>query len=356
MSKKLKIFISILVVLGFLVGTAGVVFKAYYSKLNYQKADSSVISSEEKEIYNKEQQDQNLIDSDESIIKEMENEILENIQSNSTEIPYNNNVFNILLIGTDDRETVQGSRSDAMILCSINKETKSITLTSFMRDCYVEIPNHGNNRLNAAYAFGGTQLLIDTIEQNFKIEIDRYAKVDFFAFMDIVDAVGGVDIDLSEDEIRVLNLYLGEVNEILNEQGTDSISGPAGVYHLNGKQALAYSRNRYTGNSDFSRTQRQRNVLNAIKESVKDCSIIELNNLLNTILPYITTDLTEGECLSLLLDAPSYLSNDMASNRIPYDGAYSGVTINKMAVLSLDFKENISNLYKDIYGITTPLE
>lgn len=352
MSKKTKIIISILAVIAVLISTAGIAFNAYYKKINYQKADSTTISSEEKEQYNREQQDENLVDSNEEDIKKMEQEIMDNIQSNSIDIPYNNDVLNILLIGTDDREDVQGSRSDSMILCSLNKKTKEITLTSLMRDCYVEIPDHGNNRLNAAYAFGGTQLLIDTIEQNFKIDIDRYVKVNFFSFMDIVDAIGGVDIDLSDDEIRVLNLYLGEVNEILDEEGTDAISGPAGVYHLNGKQALAYSRNRYTGNSDFSRTERQRNVLNAIKESVKNSSIIELNNLLNVILPYITTDLTKGECFSLLLDAPSYLSNEMTSSRIPYDGTFTNVTINKMAVLSLDFKKNIERLHSDIYGIT----
>lgn len=347
---KKKIIISIICFILILLATCFTVFKAYYSKMNYKKADSQSISSEEKELYILNEQDENIKDSDAEEIKEAEEKIINNMKNESSDIIYIDNVFNILLIGSDNRETVSGSRSDCMILCSINKKTKQITLTSFMRDCYVKIPNHDNNRLNSSYAFGGTQLLINTLEQNFKINIDRYAQVDFFAFMDIIDVLGGIDIDLSKDEIRVLNLYLGEINTILEEEGSDSIEGPPGVYHLNGKQALAYCRNRYTGNSDFSRTERQRIVLSAAKDKIKDCNIIELNELLTKVLPYITTDLTEGECLSLILDAPSYLSNDLISNRVPYDNAYKPVNINKMSVLSVDFDKNIEYLYRDIYN------
>lgn len=351
MKKKTKILIGIIIAVILVIVLGFSVFKAYYSKMNYRKADSSSISSEEKDAYDKEQQDENLTDSDEEDIKKMEQKILENMKNNSTDIQYNDNVFNILLIGTDNRESVAGSRSDCMILCSLNKETKKITLTSFLRDCYVEIPKYGNNRLNAAYSYGGTQLLIDTIEQNFKIHIDRYAQVDFFSFIDIIDEIGGIDIELSKDEIDVLNLYLGEINVLTGRaEGTDYINGKAGTYHLDGSQALAYARNRKTGNSDFSRTERQRTVLIAVKDAVKNCNLIELNSLLKKLLPNITTDLTEGECLSLILNATSYLSNDIESNRVPYDGTYGNLTVNKMMVIDVDFKENIEYLQRDIYG------
>lgn len=345
---KKKIFVSILCFILVLITSIFAIFKINYSKMNYEKADSSSISSEEKESYILEEQDQNIQDSDIKDIEETKNKIAKNISN--TDMISSDDVFNVLLIGSDNRETVSGSRSDCMILCSLNKETKQITLTSFMRDCYVQIPNHDNNRLNASFAFGGTQLLIDTIEKNFKIKIDRYAEVDFFAFMDIIDILGGIDIDLSKDEIRVLNLYLGEINYIMDEEGSDSIEGPPGIYHLNGKQALAYCRNRYTGNSDFSRTERQRIVLSAAKDKIKKCNIMELNKLLTKVLPYITTDLTESECLSIMVDAPSYLSNELASNRVPYDDTYEPQNINKMAVLSLDYDKNIKYLYKDIYN------
>lgn len=350
MKKQTKRIIVLIVSLFILIALMGIAaFNGLYGKMNYKNADSSKISDSDKEEYINGEQDQNLTDADGQIISEIDKQIAENIE-NAEELDFNDGVFNILLIGSDERETVSGSRSDCMILCSLNEDTKKVTLTSFMRDSYVSIPGHENNRLNAAYAFGGTELLIDTIEQNFKIPIDRYVKVDFFAFMDIVDMVGGIDMTLSDDEIRVLNDYLNEVNMILGEDGTDRIEGPAGTYHLNGKQTLAYSRNRYTGNSDFSRTERQRKILLAIKDEVSSMNVIELYKLVSAGLPYVTTDITESEFLSLLVDFPGYIKNDISSNRVPYDGAYSPVTINKMAVLSLDFNKNIENLQKDIYN------
>lgn len=349
--KKTKItIISCVMVLLLIFVCATTAFKGIYNKMNHENADNSQISETEKSEYLENEKDNELIDSTQEEIDRINALIEKNIEKGE-ELEFNDGVFNILLIGSDERETVQGSRSDCMILCSINKETHKVTLTSFMRDSYVSIEGHDNNRLNAAYAFGGTDLLIDTIESNFKIPIDRYVKVDFFAFMDIVDIVGGIDIELSDEEIKVLNDYLGEINMIMGEDGQDRIEGTAGTYHLNGKQALAYSRNRYTGNSDFSRTERQRKILIAIKNRVADCNIVELYKLLNTGLPYVTTDITEGEFLSLLIDFPAYISNDITSNRVPYDGSYTGATINKMSVLSLDFEENIANLKKDIYGV-----
>lgn len=330
-----------------LLGAVG--FKALYNKMNYEKAEKTKMTDSDKEEYINSEKNEDLVDSDGKLISEIDKQIAKNIE-NAEELDFNDGVFNILLIGSDERETVSGARSDCMILCSLNENTKKITLTSFMRDSYVNIEGYDNNRLNAAYAFGGTGLLVDTIEKNFKIPIDRYVKVDFFAFMDIVDMLGGIDMELSEEEIKVLNDYLNEVNMILGEDGQDRIEGPAGTYHLNGKQALAYSRNRYTGNSDFSRTERQRKILLAIKDSVSECNVIELYKLINAGLPYVTTNITEGEFLSLLLDYPSYIKNDISSNRVPYDGAYEPVTINKMAVLSLDFDKNIQNLKEDIYG------
>lgn len=346
-TKRIVIACISLLILLVLMGVAA--FQGLYGKMNFRNADNSKISDVDKEAYLDGEKDQRLTDSDGKIISEIDRQIAENIV-NAEELNFNDGVFNILLIGSDERETVSGARSDCMILCSLNEKTKEITLTSFMRDSYVSIEGHENNRLNASYAFGGTELLKDTIEKNFKIPIDRYVKVDFFAFMDIVDIIGGIDIELSDDEVRVLNDYLNEVNMILGEDGTDKIEGPAGLYHLNGKQTLAYSRNRYTGNSDFSRTERQRKILLAIKDKVSGLNPIELCKLVDAGLPYVTTDISEGEFLSLLVDFPSYIKNDIASNRVPYDGAYEPATINKMAVLSLDFNKNIDNLKRDIYG------
>lgn len=324
-------------------------FSSLYGKMNYQKSTEKSISDEEKNQYIKEEENQNLIDSDSKEISEADDKLKINIED-AEELDFNDGVFNILLIGQDGRETVSGARSDCMILCSINEETNQVILTSFMRDCYVAIEGHENNRLNASYAFGGVGLLKKTIENNFKIPIDRYVEVDFFSFMDIVDAIGGIDIELSDEEIKVLNDYLGEVNTILGEEGSDRIDGKAGIYHLNGKQTLAYSRNRYTGNSDYSRTERQRKILMAIKEEIKDCNPLQLLEIYNSVGKYITTDITAGEFLTMFINAPAYMKTDIISNRVPYDNTFKELTIRKMAVLSLDFEENINLLKKDIYG------
>jgi len=371
--KKIKKSIIILIlIVATLLLTGVAIFFNYYNKMNIEEPDNIKITEEEKEKYDNQEKDESLVNSDDKTISDVENNINDNISSEIKDILDNDlqnkgeespvtapdkettlediinskNIFNILLIGTDNREINGRGRSDSMIICSINKDTKEIYLTSILRDCYLSIPGYGNNRINASYAYGGTQLLIDTIKENFKINIDRYVKVDFFSFMKIVDCIGGIDIELSSDEIKVLNDYLWD------KQAGDKITTGAGIYHLNGNQTLAYSRNRYTGHSDFARTNRQRKVLMAIKDKTKDLSIIELNSLFNELLPLVTTNLTEKECLEFLLDIKSYMKSDIKSNRIPYDKTYKGVTIDKMSVISIDFDTNIKNFYRDVYGIT----
>ena len=325
-------------------------FDSYYQKMNYAPEDSFVLSDSEIDAINKEMQDGDATNSPDEDIESAENAILENLENNATEIAYDKDVFNILLIGTDNRENVAGDRSDSMILVSLNNKTKKIVMTSFMRDSYVSIPGYGNNRLNAAYAYGGASLLIETIETNFKIKINRYAKVGFDSFMELIDIIGGVEIEVSEAERKVINDYVKELNWINNDDLNKDILDNSGLVKLNGKQALCYARIRYVGNADFERTERQRRILTKAFEKMKESSISELNELLNAALPMVTTNLTQGECFSLLLDAPTYLGYDLVSNRVPYDGAWEGVTINQMAVLSLDFEEIIDTLHKDVYG------
>ena len=388
LNKPMKILIITFIIIVALIITGMSVFKSYYNRMNIQDPDSNIISNEEQEIYDKNEKDETLKDSNDETVSDVNNNVnnnvdkdLNDILNNSgtkeeisptpeitktpeisfaptlipvptekpEEIVFTDDIFNILLIGSDGRTLNERGRSDSMMVCSINKTNKTVTLTSILRDCYVSIPGYKNNRINAAYAYGGTKLLIETIEQNFKIDIHRYARVNFFSFMDIVDYLGGVDMELSDSEIKVLNDYL--LNTDNGNKVTDKITGSAGVYHLNGNQTLAYSRNRYSGNSDFARTERQRKVLLAIKDKMKDCSFSELNKVLIELLPYVTTDLTEKECLDLLLDAPSYLKNEIQSNRIPYAKTYEGVTIEKKSVLSIDFEKNIKYFYRDIYGI-----
>lgn len=294
--------------------------------------------------------DEDLPDSTEDEIDALEQSIRINMENQAEELMENKKVFNILLIGCDAREEGGRGRSDSIILISINKESEQLIATSIMRDIYVEIPGHGNNRINAAYAYGGADLLVETVEKNFKIQIDRYASVDFFVFMDIVDQMGGVDLEISDEEFLVANAYINELNVLLDEPyGTDWLPG-GGPHHLNGKQALGYSRIRYVGDADFERTKRQRTVLEQIFNKVKDYNLIELNSLLNIILPEITTDLTEGEAITLALSMNAYKKYDLKQYRLPYDGTWRDMRIKGMSVLGIDFETNIQNLKRDLYA------
>lgn len=264
-------------------------------------------------------------------------------------------VLNVLLVGLDNRaDTVEGGRSDSMIILSINQKTKRIIMTSIMRDTYLQIPDHGSNRLNAAYAFGGMNLLISTIQRNFDIKIDKYATVDFAKFMDIIDKLGGVNIDVDDNEIPVLNSYLQEINVLTKTpEGTDYLTSGGKNLKLTGRQALAYSRIRYVGNGDFGRTQRQRIVLDAVFSKMKTQNILQLTSILNMLMPDITTDLTQDELKGIVYNSLTYKGYETVQNRIPIDGSYKDVTINSMAVLQVDFDKNIQSIKSVIYGTGT---
>ena len=247
-------------------------------------------------------------------------------------------IVNILLIGQDRREGEGRARSDAMILLSVNKNTKSVVLTSFLRDLYVEIPGYGSNRINASYAFGGMELLNRTLEQNFGIYVDGNVEVDFNQFSRIIDLVGGVEITLRQDEARNINEELGCA---LTE----------GTQMLNGDQALSYARIRkLDADGDFSRTQRQRTLINGVIRQVKDAGMLKLLGIVDDVLPMVTTDMTNTEIFSYATALLPLLSGgEMVNQRIPADGAYSYAMIDGMSVLKADMETN-RQLLRDTIG------
>ena len=260
-------------------------------------------------------------------------------------------VVNVLLIGNDSRLNGDDGRSDAMILISISDKTKTITMTSFLRDMYVDIPGHDGNRLNAAYSYGGAELLMQTIEQNFDIPVHRYALVNFEAFANLVDAVGGIDLDVTNDEVQLINGYLMEYNQLLGRNlDYDWLDASAsGVIHLNGPQALAYSRNRYIG-TDFGRTERQRKVLSEVFKKLPGAMVTNSSEVINGLFPNLTTNLTQSECYKIALGGYKIVGYDMVQQCIPQEGTYSDATIRSMAVLQVDFDANKKFLKQTIYG------
>lgn len=263
-------------------------------------------------------------------------------------------VTNILLIGNDSRENGEDGRSDAMILLSISNKTKTIHLTSLLRDIYVDIPGYKSNRLNAAYAYGGAELLMETIEQNFDIEVNRYMLVNFQAFANLVDAAGGVDLEVTNDEVQYINGYLVEYNQLEGKpEGTDYLDGSlSGMIHLNGPQALAYCRNRYIG-TDFGRTERQRKVITAVIKNSPKALLSNPLELADGMLNNMTTNLSKSEISSLIMKAPFMIGYDVVQGTVPVEGSYSPATIRKMAVLEVDFEKNKQYLKQEIYGKDT---
>lgn len=236
-------------------------------------------------------------------------------------------IINILLIGQDRRPGEGRQRSDAMILCTLNTETKTLVMTSFLRDLYVQIPGYKDNRLNVPYALGGMELLKETLKHNFGIRVDGCVEVDFSQFERIVDLMGGVDISLTASEVSYLYNNYGYM---LKE----------GINHLNGQQALAYSRIRYIG-TDFGRTNRQRTVLSALLEQCKDLSITQMHNLLEGILQLISTDMSNGQILDLVFTAFPMLSGlQVKTQHIPAEGTYRFASIRGMSVIVADMEAN----------------
>ncbi len=233
------------------------------------------------------------------------------------------NLINILLIGQDRRQYESTrQRSDAMILCTVNKEKKTVTLTSFVRDIYVQIPGYQNNRINAAFRFGGMKLLDKTFEKNFGVKIDANVCVDFGQFIQLINKLGGIDLEITDAEAKVLSLP------------------SSGLVHLTGGKALSYVRIRKL-DSDIKRSERQRKVLLAIYEKYKDKSATELLSLLDDILPMLTTDLSNWEIIGYATELlPMSKDFTVITQRVPINKSYYYATIDGRALTIIDFEKN----------------
>ena len=259
-------------------------------------------------------------------------------------------VINVLLFGLDRRNTNEkGSRSDAIMIATVDKKHKKLKLTSLMRDMYVSIPEKQDHKLNSAYAYGGPALAIKTVNTNFDLDIKRYATIDFFGLEKVIDALGGVEIDVQDKEIKYLNIALNELNSI-DESGNKSPHVQnGGLQTLDGKQAVAYCRIRYVGRDDFERTERQRRVLSQMFQKVKDINVTDAPKLASSILPYVETNMSNTEIITIGTSVLGFKDKNIYQYRIPVDGTYTGQTIKKMSVLVPDMPTNKNLLHEFIY-------
>ena len=270
-------------------------------------------------------------------------ESMETVDPNSVvwadvETMHAENIINILLVGNDARPGETRARSDTMILVSLNKKTNAIQITSFMRDMYVRIPGYYDNRINVAFAVGGAELLCETLKTNFGVEVDGTVEVNFEAFSDVIDAIGGVDVEMTASEASYMR--------------GKGYSASEGISHLDGDAALLFARVRSLAGSDYNRTDRQRRVIAAVIQSVADSSVTELLNLIDEVLPMVVTDMTDAEIISYATTGLTALSNggEIASARIPADDAHYSAMISGMAVLVPDLKMCQEDLQEFLYG------
>ena len=250
------------------------------------------------------------------------------LDENADLIAQGEHIINILLIGQDRRPGESRARSDSMILCTIDTQKKTMVMTSFLRDLYVDIPDwngrtYQDNRLNACYAFGGMGMLDLALEKNFGIQVDHNLEVDFSGFSEIINIFGGVTVNLTKREAEYLGGGLKEGSNFLNPE-----------------QALQYSRIRYL-DSDFGRTNRQRNVLTALFNSIKTMNADQLTQLINKILPMMTTDMTNADITGYMVKLIPILPElEISTQYIPASGAYKSCYVRGMAVLVPDMEAN----------------
>lgn len=299
-NKKRNIFIAILIVLAILTSTVFYLYNQFFSGI-------TTVDMTENE--------------DDLSIK--------------PEAPKNEDIINIALFGIDTRDTdYDGSRTDTIMIITIDNKHDKIKLSSIMRDTYVDIPGKKMDKINHAYAFGGPELSIKTINQNFDMNIKDYITVNFVALEEIIDAIGGVEITLKKEELRMI-----------------SGSPIAGTQLLTGKQAVDYARIRYVGNADYERTERQRRVMQQIITKLQNKkSIADLMKLMRIVLPYTETSFTQSDLIGLGSQMLAAGKRPVEETRLPVTGFAKGTMIKGVYYLvPKTLEDNVKHLHEFIY-------
>lgn len=340
--KKKRVGKIILIVLGSLLGLIlllalglWIYANAMLNKLDRTEITGDIHLSEE-EVY-----DGPTVDVPDSV-EEIEDAHNQAEETQKIDILEQKGITNILFIGSDRRNNSENGRSDSMMLVSLNYNTGKIHITSLMRAMYVCIPRSDGNiwgMLNAAYSWGGPNLLIDTVELNFRVKIDHYVVVDFSAFEEAVDLVGGVVLTVTEAEARHIRSYSGQET-------------PAGTQLLNGAQTRAYCQIRYIDN-DFVRTSRQRTVIKELIKKAAGCDLDTLTSLANQILPLVNTNMNNSQIISYIFKTLPLLDGVSQGRMLPVENesgkTYTGmIYVGGREMYKVDFEANIKALHEYI--------
>ena len=252
----------------------------------------------------------------------------------------------VAFFGVDSRTGAleSGANSDTIMVCSIDNETKKVQLASVYRDTYLDTTDGEYRKCTEVYSIGGAQQSISMLNKNLDLNITDYVTVNFQALVELVDLFGGVDVNLSEGEVVWLNGYLVEEREVLGKECED-VPGP-GLQHLNGMQALAYSRIRYIG-LDYERTERQRTVLEQVMKKAQNSDLLMLNDIIDTVLPMVSTSLSVTEIWKLVSGTGKYTMNETVG--FPFEK--TTMTVNGSdCVIPINLAENVSQLHSYLYG------
>jgi polyisoprenyl-teichoic acid--peptidoglycan teichoic acid transferase len=257
-----------------------------------------------------------------------------------------NKIKNIALFGIDATDGETG-RSDSIMIATLDPVHNKLKITSVMRDSYVSIDGYGQDKINHAYAYGGPELAIKTLNENFGLNIEDFVSVNFSSLPKIINILGGIDLEITEEELQYINDYINDINA---KDGTNSPHiSYAGVQHVDGTQALAYSRIRYTSGGDYERTQRHRTVLDALFNKLTSTSVASYNSLLNEVLPYVQTNLSAADILSLGTKVLG-IGNNLEQDRFPRDGYGEGTMIDGVYYLAFDKESTVKQMRDYIFN------
>lgn len=273
---------------------------------------------------------------------------MQQVQINVDELDVNKEIKdyrNIALFGVDSRDSDlgKGNRSDCIIIASINEKTKDVRLLSVYRDTYVQIEGHGLDKITHAYSYGEAPLAIKTLNTNLDLNITEFATVNFDLVAEAVDALGGVEITIEQSELKYINEYIKGTSENTGIESSNITK--AGKQTLDGVQAVAYSRIRYTAGGDYKRTERMRDVLEAMLKKLKTKSISEINSLMDKILPKVYTNISSSSIIAMIPDLLKY--NVTQSIGWPYKT--QGITLDRWYGVPVTLESNVKQLHKELF-------
>nr|WP_307999263.1 LCP family protein [uncultured Merdimonas sp.] len=268
----------------------------------------------------------------------------------SDEVEHETGYVNVALFGLDSRDNNlgEGNRSDTIMIASLNRETKEVKLVSVYRDTLLELDDGSFNKANAAYSFGGPEAAISMLNRNLDMNIEKYVTVNFNALVDVIDALDGLDLHLTEEEVVHMNNYCVETSKVTGKDYERIEPEVEGDYHLNGVQAVSYARIRYTAGGDFTRAERQRTVLQLIGEKAQSMSISTINKIIDQVFPQISTNFTLAEMVSYASDLTDYKVGE--TKGFPEDNTTDTLNEVGSVVIPNSLSQSVQDLHQFLFG------